>query len=507
MAKLKSEEHRVIEWANQVRLDYTDEGLAINKSTKTMVIDLIDQQRILLYNFLETEKDDKLGIATGSLKPPWPLVRTELNSSSIRLSDITNMNEAATISPTDTEGIVQKALGFLKRFQEDTHRLRRSAYHSDECGELLEKLTALNEQMQRMALMHGSTTALSSGPTKDLDILKPTDRIKARGTKLDIRDICDLDDRPIDISSRIDTREEGYYKGIQVWVEWRKNGIWHFVQPRVSQDSVAELSAWFEMKDDSASYHLCIPHGLGYFEDEDMGRFGLVFKTPDWSSGRLTTLNDLFRNTDSNGYVIKPSLSERIVAMRTISEALEQLHRVNWLHKDLRSPNILFLKDKISGKQVFTKPIVSGFQFSQPAAEEDPTERLPNNLAANMYRHPLIQKHAGRSKFRKSHDVYSLGLLLLEIAHWKCLDQILPIDLNKSREVHAVRKRLLTEGKWLHDVKSDVGDTIEQIIRSCLEGPEAFGVSADLERDEAEAKLQRAFSEQVVGRLAAIRGL
>lgn len=129
-----------------------------------------------------------------------------------------------------------------------------------------------------------------------------------------------------------------------------------------------------------------------------------------------------------------------------------------------------------------------------------------------MYRHPYVQSENKRGSFRKSHDIYSLGLILLEIAAWKPLEQILDIDIDRARPKHVykVKQRLLVEEpRWLQSVKSYSGDTIEHIIRICLEGPSAFDIGEDWDKsnDDTEAALQRAFGEEVVAKLVEIRGV
>ena len=139
------------------------------------------------------------------------------------------------------------------------------------------------------------------------------------------------------------------------------------------------------------------------------------------------------------------------------------------------------------------------------------TERPSDDLKADLYRHPFAQRQSNRSGFKKSHDIYSLGVLLLEIASWKPLDRLLNINLRKIRPETALRIRetLLGNPQWLRKVKFLSGNTVEQIIRICIDGPVAFDIDDDSNQsnDDAEAAFQRAFSKEVVARLGDIRGL
>lgn len=506
----------MIGWARQAKLDYTEEVLAINNMTKIMILDIIDQQRILLYNFLETEKKKKLDKFTKFSQASRSLVQTGSSTSSMRrLTDPSDEARAAEIPPTDTDALVQKTLSFLKRFQDGPNRFRWGAYYSDRCGELVEKLTALNEQLLRIALMQGSTTAVSSEVAKDLNPVEPVEPIVVHGTELDIQELQTLDGRRLTDLYEYDddARVDAYYKAIPVWIEWKLDDP---APPgrdttNLIEERVAKLSATLEMNSNDP-YQFCVPHGLGYFKDEEMGRFGLVFEKPRRAMTKSpVTLYTLLSAHDSDGEPIVPSFTARVALMRTLAETLERLHDVNWLHKDFRSANILFFNEKDESRDLKLETlIVSGFHYSRPSGRDDMTERPSDDLGADLYRHPYVQSTINRG-FKRSHDIYSLGLALLEIASWKPLDQILNINLERARprDICRVKDRLLSEPRWLRSVKSNNGDTLERIIRICLEGPRAFDIGEDWDKsnDDTEALLQRAFGEEVVAKLAEIRGL
>lgn len=78
-----------------------------------------------------------------------------------------------------------------------------------------------------------------------------------------------------------------------------------------------------------------------------------------------------------------------------------------------------------------------------------------------------------RQGFKKHHDIYSLGIVLLEIALWKPIDVILELgDLRKAkpREVRSVRERLIDEDGVLRDLKAEAGDIYWEVCRGCLVG-------------------------------------
>lgn len=173
----------------------------------------------------------------------------------------------------------------------------------------------------------------------------------------------------------------------------------------------------------------------------------------------------------TRGETEMPSLTDRIHLMYLLYETVERLHAVDWLHKGLRSANILLFPNKggSGGEMNYADPLISGFDNSRPAAEGFMTERPSDDRAADIYRHPSVQHRgnredaSGRESYKKSFDLYSLGIVLLEIAHWKPIDAILGIDLKKAkpRDTWDVEKRLVeTEPQHLRWVRSHLGNIL-----------------------------------------------
>lgn len=320
-------------------------------------------------------------------------------------------------------------------------------------------------------------------------------------------------------------RVEAYYqpprsKKTSVWIEWKSYEPLPFQptgpDPKI-HERVQRLAAL--LKETNSTDQFRAPHCLGYFLDadpdtgDDHCRFGLVFEKPATAhpSTRPLSLHTLLTSPD----VEMPSLTDRVSLMLILSESLERLHAVNWLHKGLRSANILFFSDCGAQDIAYNDPYISGFDYSRPAMNDDMTEKPPENAASDIYRHPRVQGSGGRDGpgggFKKSYDVYSLGIILLEIAFWKPIDQIMKIEnLERAKPsvVFNVRKKLLNDGEgFLKYVKSHLGNTVEEVLRACLEGPQAFGVpeGADEKREDIGAELQRGFYDKVVKKFENMR--
>ncbi|KAH6616675.1 prion-inhibition and propagation-domain-containing protein [Boeremia exigua] len=374
----------------------------------------------------------------------------------------------------------------------------------------IEPLGALAQSKALHQAIEGSTV-IDYEFAETLRLPEPARASAIRETQLSIRDIRAKDGGELQDDDDDSNRTEASYNGTSVWIEWKvaepstlshNGGLDPKIEERVKK--LAALLKSNSSADESAdSIQFRAPHCLGYFKDEEYSRFGLVFKKPRRASTEPpVSLHALLTDTS----VTIPSLTDRILLMRLLAETMERLHAVDWLHKGLRSANILFFNHPNSATINYADPYISGFDYSRPAGRDDMTERPADDLAADLYRHPFVQRQGNKGGFRKMHDLYALGTLLLEIARWKPLAQILDIDLKraKPKDAYQVRERLLTtDPGLLRDVRSFSGDTVERIIRTCLDGPEAFGLTDDGDG----AELQRAFGEQVVARLEHMRGL
>jgi hypothetical protein len=162
------------------------------------------------------------------------------------------------------------------------------------------------------------------------------------------------------------------------------------------------------------SYHIlpCI----GYFQERHSRQFSVVFQMEDKFvvEDTPTTLSSLYSSTK------RVPLGERIRLAYEIAVAVGNLHRVGWLHKELKSENVLFFKTLgreniveptspgvISSPSInFALPWLFGFEYSR--AEDADTYLEPDySPENNAYRHPE-RWGKPRVKFERSHDVYSL---------------------------------------------------------------------------------------------------
>ncbi|GME62702.1 MOSC domain-containing protein [Neofusicoccum parvum] len=249
------------------------------------------------------------------------------------------------------------------------------------------------------------------------------------------------------------------------------------------------------------SYHIlpCV----GYVHDKFASKFGLVFEPPfqcRLEKGPVTLLN-VFDHEP-----IVP-LGHRIKLAHALCAALESFHRVGWVHKEIRSGNVAFMPlppvpeqdlwhaTAQVGNFDVALPWLFGFEYARAEAAGTRREE-DHSIDNNLYRHP---DRWGRPlvDFTKAHDIYSLGVVLYEIAIWRSIKAILkvqerqriPSDYVKAHIEKACRKK----------VPHQVGEVLASAIRVCI------GFEQET-KDMNQYQVQSFFQKMVVERLQKIVG-
>lgn len=221
---------------------------------------------------------------------------------------------------------------------------------------------------------------------------------------------------------------------------------------------------------------------LGYFEDSAQPRYGLVFELPSfvYSGGAdahkpleefrpVTLLSVLQTGSKSqhNSNSATPPLEDRFRLAFTLALTFNKLHGDNFAHKDVNSSNILvFSKNRRQShnskalQYALRSPVICSFDlFSEYNID---TNTTPQPL--NIYRHPQDPKFTGEKG--KEHgpqfDLYSLGLILLEIGLWVPLS-----DLWKPKYTLADFKQRV-EDVYIRRLASKCGTAYMQAVRDCF---------------------------------------
>ncbi|MCJ1260868.1 hypothetical protein MMC22_000732 [Lobaria immixta] len=209
---------------------------------------------------------------------------------------------------------------------------------------------------------------------------------------------------------------------------------------------------------------------------EQDGKVIFVFVHPFPSCpGEPRSLLDLFSVKDG---VETPSLSDRIRLALQVVRTVLNFHRAGWLHKTLRSENILFFPTSdASTVTSISDPVLAGFNFARFGSPTEISEQPSADPKHDIYRHPSAMGEPSIN-FNALMDIYSLGTVLLEIAEWRALRYIVDsavdvgaenVPLNKLAEVQPFL--LSGRGKGgTSKLRTKMGDSYTSVCLLCLGG-------------------------------------
>ena len=310
----------------------------------------------------------------------------------------------------------------------------------------------------------------------------------------------------ITLKASNDVRWEAIYRGDRVWIEWKQHISGHKPHSKMLltiEDRIKKLAIL--LGSDNKPPQFNAPQCLGYFKDSTCKRYGFLYAKPSSVPPKNppTSLLSLVHSTNVN----PPSLTKRITLAHAIDRCLMYLHSVNWLHKGLRSNSIVFFIPP-GELSKYSYPLIAGFEYARPDFPEEETEPPPEHSEHDIYRHPAnLTRTISRSQ--KSHDIYSLGIILVEIAYWKPTDRVMEI----TKESRAARSRvkkvrdLLLKGEFLDFIDGWVGEVYADAVRKCLTGGKELGVEEGANESDREvgARMQEVFAEDVVGKLSTVK--
>ncbi|KAI1012026.1 hypothetical protein LB503_004467 [Fusarium chuoi] len=228
---------------------------------------------------------------------------------------------------------------------------------------------------------------------------------------------------------------------------------------------------------DAKPHELLTLNCLGVFEDIEKTRYGLIFDYPLGTSEQtdLVSLQALIKSPTPETL---PTLGDRYRMAYTLSLSLAILHASGWLHKSIRSHNIMIPVRR--NQPIWSQPYLVGFEFSRPDSADETTEKPEQSVRFNLYRHPSAQGIPGES-YRKGFDIYSLGVVLLEVGLWRVAWSLRRDDENPAKFKEVLLSRV--DDRLAHFM----GTEYQEAVRSCLNG--------DL--DHREGSVIRAFYNEV----------
>jgi hypothetical protein len=156
----------------------------------------------------------------------------------------------------------------------------------------------------------------------------------------------------------------------------------------------------------------------------------LIFEMPE-GSHNPQTLQTLIAADQG---VVRHPLDFRFRLARRLSEAVLRVHAANLVHKNIRTETVLVLQpsspplDEESRISIgFGDVYLTNWRLLRDAA--GPTVRSGSNgWTEDLYRHPKRQGLHVQERYNMGHDIYSLGVCLLEIGLWDTFVQTRTAD-------------------------------------------------------------------------------
>ena len=232
-------------------------------------------------------------------------------------------------------------------------------------------------------------------------------------------------------------------------------------------------------------------HCLRWFHEEDHQRFGLVFEYPAGYDD-FKSLRDIIASAAPS---LKPTLGQRFSMVKDIGEKLLKWHTsANWVHQGISSQNVYFFKSKDSVNYDYSRPYLYGFDFSRPSNGIS-LNTYVEDFNLNVYRHPARQG-APSEYHNKRHDLYSYGILLLEVGIWDLITNCFNEKMKQTLEPNKIRKFIRLNAS--RRLGQSMGLAYERATRKCLDTE--FGIELD---DALESRLAKAFQELVLDEIDA----
>ena len=239
---------------------------------------------------------------------------------------------------------------------------------------------------------------------------------------------------------------------------------------------------------------------IGWFQDSSASSFGFVYEIPvpspmssnPGSPSTPVTLLSFLQHSGSTDSENTPSLEDRFrLALNLVTNILHT-HAKGITHRHINSNNVIFVDNSIQTDD--SKPWKEGiirkpYLVSWDQCDRDATSASPEMHVPRLYRHP--ESEIGkRSAYKPAYDVYSLGLVLLEIGLW------MPIHKLFKTKYTLPKFRLKLRSTYAHKLAGKCGSAYMNVVEYCLRAAdkETSPISTHrLSRDFHQAKRQEDF--------------
>ncbi|CAF9940906.1 MAG: hypothetical protein HETSPECPRED_002674 [Heterodermia speciosa] len=221
---------------------------------------------------------------------------------------------------------------------------------------------------------------------------------------------------------------------------------------------------------------------LGWFEDPHQSRYGLVYRTPKNGTDEKShhpprshmsqhqqsaNLLCFLQHSGDTETLNIPSLEDRFRLAYNLASSLYHFHAQGTTHRNLNSNNVMFFfsgpprgyaKEPEPWKEgAIRKPFLASFDQS----DEDALDGQEEPFISSIYRHPRTNR-GERSAYKPAYDLYSLGIILIEIGLWMPISRLW--KTRYSRSDFKVRLQRV----YIRKLAAKCGTTYMRVVENCL---------------------------------------
>ncbi|KAI4244262.1 MAG: hypothetical protein LQ352_006862 [Teloschistes flavicans] len=160
----------------------------------------------------------------------------------------------------------------------------------------------------------------------------------------------------------------------------------------------------------------------GFIKEADQRRYAFLFNIPEgMSEASPDSLHEMIESPILGRLW---SLSARFKLAADLATVMGGFHMFEWVVKGFQSQSVVFCKGLSDKAPQLSKPFLAGFEYIRPVSGSTVGQPLDLSGKNVLYCHPDLQEEPN-IEFSKIHDLYSLGVVLLEIGLWLTARQIL----------------------------------------------------------------------------------
>ena len=324
-------------------------------------------------------------------------------------------------------------------------------------------------------------------------------KLRASGKTVDHESLWLPEGTVVDFgNNNLRRRMKGSLHGQQVIVEFISyNAV---ASADAARDAVGEL-AFILNRSDPSIFHILQCTNIYQHSVLTPGSrmHGLVFRVPpdlDTIRPLLEIISDSAPASGGGASSEPPADVERSrkIGQKTrmaynLALSLRYLHSFGHVHQSIRSSNVLV---GISSQGTSAEVFLGGFERTRPNAGASNQRRIDADWRNNIYRSPDRVGTTDDETIRRhtmAHDIYSLGVVLLELGIFKPLMSMESRFKNKAGDVVRQNLKELARG----ELSGIMGDSYADVVTYCLESTPQSSLAIHL--------AELSYVEEVIGPL------